>query len=110
MSKTRDITPGFAKHDLHALASFPLPQLLNAFCDLPWRVDTQQLLVPLSGICLAVDVLPVSQFSRGGGVDLFVDLGATIVFDPVLDGGNGDDKYEGECRSLRRGSAKHGKN
>ena len=109
LGETRGITPGFAEHDLHAFPSLPLPQLLNALCDLPWRVNAQHLLVPFSGICLAVDILPISQFSCSGSINFLVNLGATIIFDPVLNGGDGDNEYERKCRGLWRGGTKHGK-
>ena len=108
-SETGRITPRFAEYNLHAFSCLPLSQLLNALCNLPRWIDTKQLLEPFAGICLAVDVLPVPQFSRAGGIDFLVDLGATIIFYPVLNGSDSDDKYEGECRSLRGGGAKHGK-
>ena len=108
MGDTGSITPGFVENDLHSLTGLPLPQLLDTLGYLPRRVDAQHLLVPLAGIRLTVDVLPASQFSGSGSIDFLVDLGATIIFDPVLDSGDGDDKYERESGGLGRGCAKHG--
>lgn len=98
-----------AQHDAHAFICFLFAELLDAFGDLSWSIYVQETLVPWPRIEGLVYIAPLAEMGDGRGVYLLVELCAAIVLDTVFNGGDNEDKEDGNGSGGSRGGAKDGK-
>lgn len=74
---------------------------MDALRELSGSIDAQESLVPWTGIERLIEVAPLTETGDGRGVDFFVVLGAAVVLDAVLDGGDDEDEEDGNTGGSR---------